>query len=100
MNTRKNGWCPHEFGIIHHHFGTRCRIIEKITGNTVYVQHDNVEKALRKLKKRVQESGLLQNLRDREFYEKPTTARKRAKNAARRRWLKKLEAQELPKKFY
>ena len=72
----------------------------RIGGLTVIVQHDNVEKALRKLKKRVQESGLLQDLRDREFYEKPTTARKRAKNAAQRRWQKKLEAQALPKKMF
>jgi small subunit ribosomal protein S21 len=72
----------------------------KIGGLKVIVQYDNVEKAIRKLKKRVQESGLLQDLRDREFYEKPTTARKRAKNAAKRRWQKKLEAQALPKKLY
>ena len=72
----------------------------RVGGLCVVVQHDNVEKAIRKLKKRVQESGLLQDLRDREFYEKPTTARKRAKNAAKRRWQKRLEAQALPKKLY
>jgi small subunit ribosomal protein S21 len=71
-----------------------------VNGLCVVVINDNVEKAIRKLKKRVQESGLLQDLRDREFYEKPTTARKRAKNAAKRRWQKKLEAQALPKKLY
>jgi small subunit ribosomal protein S21 len=71
-----------------------------VNGLCVVVINDNVEKAIRKLKKRVQESGLLQDLRDREFYEKPTTARKRAKNAAQRRWQKKLEAQALPKKMY
>lgn len=64
------------------------------------VVHDNVEKAIRKLKKKVQDSGLLNELREREFYEKPTTARKRAKNQARRRWQKKLEAQALPKKLF
>lgn len=66
----------------------------------VVVANDNVEKALRKFKKKVQESGLLQELREREFYEKPTTARKRAKNAAKRRWQKRLESQQLPKKLY
>ena len=71
-----------------------------ISGLTVIVVHDNVEKAIRKLKKKVQDSGLLNELREREFYEKPTTARKRAKNQARRRWQKKLEAQALPKKMY
>lgn len=66
----------------------------------VVVVNDNVEKALRKFKKKVQESGLLQDLREREFYEKPTTARKRARNAAKRRWQKRLESQQLPKKLY
>jgi small subunit ribosomal protein S21 len=71
-----------------------------VNGMTVLVINDNVEKALRKFKKKVQESGLLQDLRAREFYEKPTTARKRAKNSAKRRWQKRLESQALPKKLY
>jgi len=71
-----------------------------LQGLRVIVQHDNVEKAIRKLKKKVQEFGLLQELREREFYEKPTTARKRAKNSAKRRWQKRLESQALPKKLY
>ncbi len=72
----------------------------KIIGNLVFVTNDNVEKALRKLKKRVQESGTLQTLRDRETYEKPTTRRKKAKNAAVRRWKKKLADEQLPKKLF
>jgi small subunit ribosomal protein S21 len=69
-------------------------------GNRVFVVNDQVEKALRKFKKKVQESGLLQELREREFYEKPTSARKKAKSQARRRWQKKIEADSLPKKLY
>lgn len=69
-------------------------------GKTVIVNDGNVEKALRKFKKKVQDSGLLQELRDRETYEKPTTARKRKKSAARNRWRKQLAAQTLPKKLY
>jgi small subunit ribosomal protein S21 len=72
----------------------------KVTGNKVLVVNDNVEKALRKFKKKVAESGLLQDLREREFYEKPTTARKKAKAAAQRRWKKKLADEQLPKKYY
>ena len=72
----------------------------KIIGNLVYVTNDNVEKALRKFKKKVQESGTLQNLRERETYEKPTTRRKKAKAAARRRWKKKLADEQLPKKLF
>ena len=69
-------------------------------GKTVIVNDGNVEKALRKFKKKVQDSGLLQELRDRETYEKPTTVRKRKKSAARNRWRKQLAAQTLPKKLY
>jgi len=73
---------------------------KKAVGNVVFVQNDNVEKALRKFKKKVLESGLLRELRDREFYEKPTTARKKAKSAAKNRWRKKLDAEALPKRMY
>jgi small subunit ribosomal protein S21 len=72
----------------------------KLYGKTVIVKDGNVEKALRKFKKKVQDSGLLQDLRDRETYEKPTTRRKRKKSAARNRWRKQLAAQTLPKKLY
>lgn len=79
-------------------YNNKERIICK--GNTVTVVNDNVEKALRKFKKKVLESGLLRDLRDREFYEKPTTARKRAKSLAKNRWKKKLAAEALPKRLY
>lgn len=69
-------------------------------GNTVSVVNDNVEKALRKFKKKVLESGLLRELKEREFYEKPTTARKKKKSAAKNRWNKKLASDALPKKLY
>ena len=69
-------------------------------GKTVIVKDDNVEKALRKFKKKVLDSGLLQELRDRETYEKPTTARKRKKSAAKNRWRKQLASQTLPKKLF
>lgn len=67
---------------------------------TVYVKNDNVEQAIRKLKKRVQDSGLLQELRDREAYEKPTVTKKRKKAAAKMRWRKKLQSQQLPAKLF
>ena len=66
----------------------------------VTVVDNQVEKALRKFKKKIQESGLLDELRARETYEKPTTERKRKKGAAQARWRKKLRDQQLPKKLY
>ena len=67
---------------------------------SVYVKDGNVEKALRKFKKKIMESGLLNELRERETYEKPTTERKRKQGAARSRLRKQIRSQQLPKKLY
>jgi small subunit ribosomal protein S21 len=74
--------------------------MKQFYGNSVLVTDGNVEKALRQFKKKVQESGLLEDLRARETYEKPTTERKRKKGAAKARWRKQLRSQQLPKKQY
>jgi small subunit ribosomal protein S21 len=66
----------------------------------VIIKDGNVEKGLRKFKKKIQESGLLDDLRAKEFYEKPTSVRKRKKGAAKARWRKQLRSQQLPKKLY
>lgn len=67
---------------------------------SVYVKDGNVEKALRKFKKKIMESGLLNELRERETYEKPTTKRKRMKGAAKARLRKQIRGQQLPKKLF
>jgi small subunit ribosomal protein S21 len=73
----------------------------KIKGSTVTLkEHENINQALRRFKKKVEESRLLDTLRQKEFYEKPTTERKRKKGAAKARWRKKLRDQQLPKKMY
>ena len=61
---------------------------------------DNFNSALRKFKKKVDDSGLLEDLRAKMFYEKPTTERKRKKGAAKARWRKQLRSQQLPPKLY
>jgi small subunit ribosomal protein S21 len=66
----------------------------------VEVKDGNVEKALRKFKKKIQEQGLLIELKERETYEKPTTERKRKKGAASARLRKQIRSQQLPKKLY
>ena len=58
-----------------------------------------IDKALRKLKKKLQNFNLMNELRDREYYIKPTQRRKMAKAAARKRTLKYVESQKLPKKL-
>ena len=72
----------------------------KLRGRSVIVQDNNVERALRKFKKKIQTSGILNDLRAKEFFEKPTTQRKRKKSAAKNRWEKRLAEQALPKKLY
>ena len=67
---------------------------------SVVVRDDNIERALRKFKKKIQDQGLLIELRERETYEKPTTRRKRKKSVAKNRWQKQLRSQQLPKKLY
>jgi small subunit ribosomal protein S21 len=73
---------------------------KSIRGCSVIVQNDQVDKALRKFKKKIQESRLLEEIKERSHYEKPTTERKRKRGAAQARWRKKLREQELPKKLY
>ena len=74
--------------------------MSKRFGRTVEVQDGNVEKALRKLKKKVNNSKVLMEVREREAYVKPTTKRKIAQGAAKSRWKKYLRQQQLPPKFY
>jgi small subunit ribosomal protein S21 len=59
-----------------------------------------INTALRKFKQQIDDSGLLEEIKARMFYEKPTTVKKRKAGAARARWKKKLRDQELPKKMY
>jgi small subunit ribosomal protein S21 len=71
----------------------------KGTGITVR-DGENINQALRRFKRKVEDAKILEDLRAKEFYEKPTTARKKAKGAAKARWKKKLEKEQLPKKLY
>jgi small subunit ribosomal protein S21 len=66
----------------------------------VIVKDDNLNVALRKFKKKMEDSGKLIAVLENQHYEKPTTERKRKAGAAKSRWKKKLREQELPKKMY
>lgn len=61
---------------------------------------ENFNAALRKFKKKVDESGILMEVIKRQQYEKPTTVRKRKAGAAKARWRKQLRDQQLPPKLY
>jgi small subunit ribosomal protein S21 len=73
----------------------------KMRGRTVIVKdHENINQTLKRFKKKIDDSGLLEELRNRESYSKPTTLRKKAAAAAKARWQKKLRDQQLPPKLY
>jgi small subunit ribosomal protein S21 len=74
--------------------------MDKLRGRSVLVQDGNIERALRKFKKKIQASGILDDVRAKEFYEKPTTERKRKKSAAKNRWGKYVSSQQLPPKTF
>jgi len=72
---------------------------KKGTGITVR-DNENINQALRRFKRKIEDAGTLDTLRKKEFYEKPTTERKRKKGAAKARWKKKLQKESLPPKLY
>jgi small subunit ribosomal protein S21 len=74
---------------------------KKIKGTGVTVrENENINQALRRFKRKIDDSKLLDTLRAKEFYEKPTTERKRKKGAAKARLRKQLRDQQLPPKMY
>ena len=63
-------------------------------------ENEPFEVAMRRFKRAIEKTGLLTELRAREFYEKPTTERKRKHSAACKRHYKRIRSQMLPKKMY
>ena len=63
-------------------------------------ENEPFEVAMRRFKRSIEKTGLLTDLRAREFYEKPTTERNRKHAAACKRNYKRLRSQMLPKKMY
>ncbi len=64
---------------------------------TVIVKNNNVEKAIRQLKKKVLKEGLLREIKQRQYYEKPSLKRQRKQKENIKRALKarKLREREL-----
>ena len=62
-------------------FGGRERDMSK----TVVHKNESLEDALRRFKRNVSKNGTIQEVRKREFYEKPSVKRKKKSEAARKR---------------
>jgi small subunit ribosomal protein S21 len=57
---------------------------------TIKVYHNDVEKALKILKRQLQKEGFSKAIRSKRFYEKPSARKKRKHNEAQRRRKKAL----------
>ncbi len=68
-------------------------------GIEVIVRNNDVNGALRKFKKKVQEAGIIQEVRERQAYVKPSEKRAKAKAAGRARWLKKQAKDKLDRGY-
>ena len=68
---------------------------DAVKGLTVEVRNGDFNGALRRFKKKVQEAGIVQEVRERQEYVKPSELRKRAKAAGIARWKKKQRTMEL-----
>lgn len=66
----------------------------------VTVSDGKFEKAMRVFKKKVEDLGILKDLREKEFYVKPSVDRKLKKSAAKKRWKKTVEQSKLPERKY
>lgn len=60
------------------------------SGTTVSVKNGNIEKALRRFKKMCMEEAIIQEYRDRQEFVGGSERRRKAKDAGRKRWAKKL----------
>lgn len=59
----------------------------KPQGLTVFVRDgEDISKALRKLKKKIESEGIIKELRDRQYYMKPSEKKREAKKAGIVRW--------------
>lgn len=70
----------------------RVRDGRKRRGIIVEVRNDDFGRALRTWSKKVQDTGLLQEVKERMSYEKPAVERQRMKKQARKRWERSVES--------
>ena len=66
---------------------------------TIEVRNNNVEKALRVMKKKMKKEGLFQELKDRQYYSKPSLVKREARKQAIRRLKKEQRLKALKDGF-
>ena len=66
-----------------------------MTGITVEVRNNNVEKALRVLKKKLIKSGQMKELKERQYYQKPSFKKREKKKERIRKYKKEQKLKAL-----
>lgn len=66
---------------------------------TIQVRKGNLEQAMRVLKKKVQKEGIVKELRDRQYYTKPSLKKREKKKEMIKNWLKKKKKEESMRGF-
>lgn len=61
----------------------------KPQGLQVIVKNNDIQKALRKLKRIIKDDGLLDEIKNKSHYRKPSEIKREKRKAGRARWLKK-----------
>ncbi len=56
-----------------------------IRGLGVDVYHDNFDRAFRQFRKKIQKAGIIQEVRDRRYYHKPSEVKQADRKVARRK---------------
>ncbi len=69
------------------------------SGLQVIVRNNDFNGALRKFKKKVQEAGIIQEVRRRQEYVKPSELKRKQKAAGKARWLKKQAKEKLERGY-
>ena len=64
---------------------------KKYRGTVVEVRNDDFGRALRTFSKKIQDSGILQIVKENMSYEKPAVLKQRMKKQARKRWERTVE---------
>lgn len=65
-----------------------------LPGTKIFVKNNDIGRAMRKLKKVMQNEKVFQTIREKEFFEKPSIKRKRARANAVKRWQKYLSSKD------
>tara|TARA_B100001059_G_C17838367_1_gene589952 strand:- start:1427 stop:1693 length:267 start_codon:yes stop_codon:yes gene_type:complete len=79
-----------------HKFNKKKRFPEKrLPGTAVAVENGNIDKAIRKLKKKLQKEDMFNELRKREFFETRSERKRKEKAASTRRCIRKIEKEKM-----